>query len=60
MKIKIEHWTSNENREEKHYFIEGGNLGYQYNTYLFGYNPKIVSEDLARTILTMIKAHASL
>lgn len=55
MPIKLEHWTSTESREEKHYFVEGGGFGYQPNTYLFGYNPKLVSEDLARTILALIR-----
>lgn len=58
--IKLESWSSSENRNEKHYFIEGGNRGYQSNTYLFGYNPEIISEATARTIMALIKAAHSL
>lgn len=60
MTIKLESWASSENRQERHYFIEGVPSGYQPNTYLFGYNPKFVSEPLARTILALIRAEAGL
>lgn len=53
--MKLEVWNSSENREERHYFIEGGDVGYQHNTYVFGYNPIVVPEALAFTIKTMIE-----
>lgn len=42
-KLKLERWTSNQNQEELHYFIEGTGKGYQPNQYVFGYNPKVVT-----------------
>ena len=39
-KIIIEDWGSSENRKERHLFIGGtAKVGYQDNTYLFGYDP---------------------
>ena len=52
--MKLEVWKSDHNREERHYFIEGGDVGYQHNTYLFGYNPKLIDDDLAAMILEFI------
>ncbi len=60
MKVELEVWNSTANRQEKHYFIPDGDRGYQHNTYLFGYNPELVSEELARTFLAMIRAAASI
>ncbi len=48
MKIRIERWTSSEQREEIHVFIEGT------QTYLFGYNPNYVSFDMAQAIVNQI------
>jgi hypothetical protein len=55
--IHLEVWKSSENREERHYFMKGGDIGYQHNTYVFGYNPSVVPEGLALTIKTMIENH---
>lgn len=54
MKVRLETWTSDHSRTERHYFIEGGDRGYQHNTYLFGYNPELVSERLVKKILIAI------
>lgn len=51
---QIEIWKSDNNREERHYFIKGGDKEYQHNTYLFGYNPELVSEETAKLILDLI------
>ena len=56
MKVSMEVWRSSHNREERHYFVPGGDIGYQHNTYLFGYNPEIVSEETAMRILDLIEA----
>jgi hypothetical protein len=55
MKTKLEIWKSDHNREERHYFVEGGDVGYQHNTYLFGYNPQLVPEALAAQIMALIE-----
>jgi hypothetical protein len=52
--MKIEVWNSNHNRQERHYFIEGGDQGYQHNTYVFGYNPALVDEATANKIIALI------
>lgn len=54
MNISIEIWKSDNNRQERHYFVQGGDVGYQHNTYLFGFNPEIVSEETAKRILDII------
>ncbi len=55
MNIYIEIWNSDHNRQERHYFVKGGDNGYQHNTYLFGYNPELVSEETAAKILELIR-----
>ncbi len=55
--MKLEIWQSDNNREERHYFIEGGDRGYQHNTYLFGYNPQLISDKTAAAILILIESH---
>lgn len=51
----VEVWKSSENREERHFFIKGGDVGYQHNTYWFGFNPQLVSEDQVRRILLILE-----
>lgn len=51
--IELEKWKSDNNRNEQHYFIKGGDNGYQHNTYLFGYNPDLLSEDFAHETLRL-------
>ena len=53
--IDIEVWNSDHNRQERHYFIRGGDRGYQHNTYLFGYNPELITEATAQKIMALIK-----
>jgi hypothetical protein len=53
--MELEIWISNENREEHHYFLPGGDVGYQHNTYLFGYNPRLVSETTVQEIIKLIE-----
>ena len=47
--LNIEVWKSNTALEERHYFLAD-----ERNTYLFGYNPKIISEKKAKKILEII------
>lgn len=56
MKLCVEVWRSDHNREERHYFVPAGDIGYQHNTYLFGYNPELVSEEIVQQIIDMIDA----
>lgn len=53
--MNVEIWTSDHNRKEVHYFIPGGDTGYQHNTYLFGYNPERVSSNTVQKILKLIE-----
>jgi hypothetical protein len=56
MKLRLEEWKSTENRHEKHYFMADGlAAGYQKSSYVFGYNPEIVSPDKVRRILAIIE-----
>jgi hypothetical protein len=43
--MKIEVWKSDDNQEERHYFLE------EDGSYLFGYNPKYFSEREINIIL---------
>lgn len=54
--LSLEIWHSSENREERHYFVKGGDVGYQHNTYLFGYNPQLVSDEIVGKIIELIKS----
>ncbi len=47
-KLIIETWTSNEGSREDHYFLGDA------KTYVFGYNPKLVTEEKAERILKII------
>ena len=38
--MKIEVWTSDQNQEEIHHFVED-----ERNTYLFGFNQKLLGEN---------------
>ncbi len=51
----LESWSSNQNRQERHFFIPGGDRGYQHNTYVFGYNPEVIPQHLADRITRMIE-----
>lgn len=37
-KLRLEKWKSEQNREEVHYFLGP-------NTYVIGYNPKLISKE---------------
>lgn len=39
-KLRFEKWTSDQNQEEIHFFVEG-----EQNEYVFGYNPKHFSPE---------------
>lgn len=55
MKLRLETWKSDENREERHYFLKDFQpSGYQSSPYVFGINPQIVTEDQVRMILEML------
>ena len=49
MKYRIEIWNSNHNQEERHYFMPE-----HPNTYIFGYNPQLISSETAERIVDMI------
>ena len=49
MKPRIEIWTSNQNQEERHFFMPE-----EHNTYIWGYNPQIISQETADRIISMI------
>lgn len=55
MKLKLETWHSNNNQEERHYFIPKEGSGYQCNQYVFGYNPKILKQATIKKIMALIK-----
>jgi hypothetical protein len=57
--LHLEIWNSSENRQERHYFVKGGDVGYQHNTYVFGYNPELVSEETVARIIALIKAEVT-
>jgi hypothetical protein len=50
VKYRIEIWNSNQNQEERHYFING-----PANQYLWGYNPELISLEAAEKIHNIIK-----
>lgn len=54
-RVKAERWTSSQSREEIHWFMPGGDVGYQHNTYLFGYNPQQVSATQIAAIKKILK-----
>ncbi len=55
MELRLEKWYSSENRHEEHFFMAcGPSAGYQTSTYVFGYNPKIVSKEKVERILEII------
>lgn len=58
--IDIEVWKSDHNRKECHYFIRGGNVGYQHNTYLFGYNPELIDDATMEKIMDLIAQHTGI
>lgn len=49
MNPRIEIWNSNQNQEERHYFMPGS-----ANEYIAGFNPKLISEETAKRIVNMI------
>jgi hypothetical protein len=51
--IKVESWTSSKNQNEIHFFMEDG-------TYLFGFNPKLMSRSKVAEFLCSLgfKANA--
>lgn len=48
----IEHWRSDKGNREDHYFIDRKGE----KTYLWGYNPKLVSKEKVRKILKIINS----
>jgi hypothetical protein len=46
---RIEVWKSDQQQEERHYFLSN-----EANTYLFGYNPLLVSEAKANQIIELM------
>lgn len=49
--MKFEKWTSDQNQEEVHYFLDNDQA-----TYVFGYNPSFFTEEQIKAILTDCKA----
>lgn len=47
--MRIERWTSSENREEIHYFVN------DMETYLFGYNPEVIPKDVVSPIIEWLE-----
>ena len=47
--MKIETWTSSNNDEEIHHFVDG-----EHNTYLFGFNEKLLGTKLYNLVLGMV------
>jgi hypothetical protein len=60
-KLRLEIWKSTENREERHYFLKDGEShGYQNADYLFGVNPRHVTDEQIELILAIIRSGATL
>lgn len=63
MRLKREVWRSTHQRCKVHWFVPAGtrwanasgDRGYQHNTYLFGYNPKLVYKRTVEKILRLIE-----
>lgn len=57
MKLQLEEWNSSHNRRERHWFlIDGDQHGYQgERKYVFGVNPKVVSESTVAKIKELIE-----
>ena len=55
-KLKLEIWQSSEQRQERHYFLQGCEdaRGYQEGIYLFGVNPQRVTPEQERAILALL------
>jgi hypothetical protein len=51
---RIEVWKSDHNQEERHYFLSN-----EANTYLFGFNPLLVSEAKANQIIELMLENLS-
>lgn len=47
--MKVEIWKSNKGKEEIHHFIEGT------QTYLFGFNKKVLGTKLYKQVLNLVK-----
>ena len=57
MKLRLETWTSSENREERHFFIdEFKPTAYQQSPYVFGFNPQVLNQEQVEKILAIINA----
>lgn len=54
--LKLEVWKSSEQRQERHYFLQGGSdaRGYQEGVYLFGVNPQRVTREQEQAILALL------
>jgi hypothetical protein len=48
--MKVEVWKSDQNREEIHYFEDDG------ETYLFGYNPRLIPKEIMDYVLEFVDA----
>jgi hypothetical protein len=53
-KLRLEVWTSSQQRQERHYFLHGTSSGYQEGIYLFGVNPLRVTEEQEQEILRLL------
>jgi hypothetical protein len=54
--LHVEVWNSSENRQERHYFLKDGKShAYQNADYVFGINPQLVSPELEKQILELLK-----
>lgn len=53
--IDLETWTSTDNQEERHYFLRNGQQHVYQGQYLFGYNPKLVSEATVMKIMALVE-----
>ena len=51
MNLAIEKWTSDKGQAEIHYFLEG-----ERNTYVFGFNEKLLGAPLHAFILNLVKS----
>lgn len=60
MKRYVEIWQSDQNRQERHYFMKDeNNHGYQNATYLLGLNPELVTPEQEAQILAILDASTS-
>lgn len=54
MTPRIEIWNSDQSQEERHYFMPN-----EANTYIFGYNPTLISSATAERVVALLLAEAT-